>query len=75
MNINNHYRNVLSRYERGENKVSLQERGFKYSYGDECKVKKVKKEKLIMCRWVDDEEYEKEEKKKKKKKKRKIDGQ
>ena len=62
LNMNNHYRNVMSKYERGENKVSLEDRGFKYSYGDECEIKTTNKEKLIMCKWVNT----------KKKKKRRI---
>jgi hypothetical protein len=44
--MNNHYRNVMTRYEREENKVSLKEKGFMYSYGDDCK-KKTKKRKKI----------------------------
>jgi len=46
LNMNNHYRNVMTRYEREENKVSLKEKGFMYSYGDDCK-KKTKKRKKI----------------------------
>jgi hypothetical protein len=39
LNINNHYRNVMARYERGEPKISLRERGFMYSYGDRVENK------------------------------------
>lgn len=39
LNMNNHYRNVMARYERGEDKVSLKERGFMYSYGDRVENK------------------------------------
>ena len=63
--MNNHYRNVMNRYERNEPKISLQERGFMYSYGDDCEVEEDDKV-LVMCKWVDD---------KKKKKKKKIDGE
>jgi len=35
----------MARYEREENKVSLKEKGFMYSYGDDCKVEKKKKTK------------------------------
>tara|TARA_Y100000385_G_scaffold219265_1_gene228638 strand:- start:59 stop:223 length:165 start_codon:yes stop_codon:yes gene_type:complete len=54
----------MARYERGENKVSLKERGFMYSYGDDCEVEEDDKV-LVMCKWS----------KKKTKKKKKIDGQ
>ena len=40
--MNNHYKNVMARYERGEVKTSLHKRGFMFSYGDDCKRKLVK---------------------------------
>jgi len=42
MNMNNHYKYVMARYERGEVKTSLHKRGFMFSYGDDCKRKLVK---------------------------------
>ena len=51
--MNNHYRNVMARYEREENKISLKERGFMYSYGDDCEVvKKTKKTKKTKKRKI-----------------------
>jgi len=53
LNMNNHYRNVMARYEREENKISLKERGFMYSYGDDCEVvKKTKKTKKTKKRKI-----------------------
>ena len=69
LNMNNHYRNVMARYERGENKVSLKERGFMYSYGDDCEVEEDDKV-LVMCKWS-----KKKTKKKKTQRDKKIDGQ
>lgn len=66
LNMNNHYRNVMARYERKENKISLKERGFMYSYGDDCEVEKDDK----VCKWVNEKT-----RRDKKKKKTKIDGQ
>ena len=41
MNMDKYYESVLNRYERGEEKVSLKERGFKYSYGDKIEKQKI----------------------------------
>ena len=42
MNMDKYYENVLSRY---QPKITLQERGFLHSYGDDCEVQKKKKKK------------------------------
>ena len=46
LNTISHYKKVMARYENDELQVSLERRGFKYSYGDKIERRKLSDTKL-----------------------------